>query len=375
MATPIRVEVVGDTRDLQVNVGRAEDSLRSLEDTARASAAGVENAMGGVADQADTVASKGSQAAGALSGLGSMAAESGGALGALGGAMVATGTVSQTLADAGDLLNVVTDSAIVKNIALKAQTIATATAQKAAAAAQWALNAAMSANPITLVVIAIAALVAGFVVAYKKSETFREIVHAAFSSVQEIGERVAGFFTNTIPKALDKITGAASGVVSGVKDKFNNLVEFFTRMPDRMKSAVSGIWNGVRDGFKDVINTVIGWWNDFSLSVDIPDAIPGLPDSFNINTPDIPYLAKGGRADRASLVVIGDGREPESVLPDSMMERALARAAAAGAAGGSTGGGTHIHIGTVQAHNYDDFRRQMSDQNRFASMDGIRRWR
>lgn len=49
----------------------------------------------------------------------------------------------------------------------------------AMAAAQWVLNAAMSANPIGLVVAAVAALVAILVVAYQRSETFRNAVQAA----------------------------------------------------------------------------------------------------------------------------------------------------------------------------------------------------
>ncbi len=50
------------------------------------------------------------------------------------------------------------------------------TASKIYAAGQWALNAAMSANPISLLVIGIAALIAGIIIAYRKSETFRNIV-------------------------------------------------------------------------------------------------------------------------------------------------------------------------------------------------------
>jgi TP901 family phage tail tape measure protein len=45
---------------------------------------------------------------------------------------------------------------------------------KAVAAAQWLLNAALSANPISLVIIAVAALVAGFVILWNKSAGFRD---------------------------------------------------------------------------------------------------------------------------------------------------------------------------------------------------------
>jgi hypothetical protein len=73
----------------------------------------------------------------------------------------------------------------------RAATIATAVASKVAAAAtkvwagvQWLLNAALTANPIGLVIAAIALLVAGIVLAYKKSETFRRIVHAVWDAVK-----------------------------------------------------------------------------------------------------------------------------------------------------------------------------------------------
>jgi phage-related protein len=51
-------------------------------------------------------------------------------------------------------------------------------------AAQFALNAVMAANPITLVVLAIAALVAAFVVAYKTSEKFRMFVDGLFGAIK-----------------------------------------------------------------------------------------------------------------------------------------------------------------------------------------------
>jgi len=76
---------------------------------------------------------------------------------------------------------------LVANAALKAYAAAQAIVKAATVAwtaVQWLLNAALSANPIGLVIVAVAALAAGIVVAYKKSETFRDVVRAAFSAVQ-----------------------------------------------------------------------------------------------------------------------------------------------------------------------------------------------
>ncbi len=62
-------------------------------------------------------------------------------------------------------------------------------------AVQWLLNAAMSANPIGLIVAAIAALVAGLVIAYKKSDKFREIVNSIGEAFKKVGKFIADVFT------------------------------------------------------------------------------------------------------------------------------------------------------------------------------------
>lgn len=80
-----------------------------------------------------------------------------------------------------------------------AATTAKAAADKAAgsgakglAVAQAALNAVLSANPIGLVVAALAALAAGLVTAYHTSETFRNIVNGAFQAVANIAQSTIG---------------------------------------------------------------------------------------------------------------------------------------------------------------------------------------
>ncbi|GAA3781104.1 phage tail tape measure protein [Micromonospora maritima] len=55
---------------------------------------------------------------------------------------------------------------------------------KAWAAVQWIINAALAANPIGLIIIGLVALGAALVVAYQKSETFRNIVQGAWKGIQ-----------------------------------------------------------------------------------------------------------------------------------------------------------------------------------------------
>lgn len=56
--------------------------------------------------------------------------------------------------------------------------------QRIVTAAQWLWNAAMTANPIGLVVVALVALVGAFILAYRHSDTFRAIVQAAWAGIQ-----------------------------------------------------------------------------------------------------------------------------------------------------------------------------------------------
>lgn len=81
-----------------------------------------------------------------------------------------------------------TVAVVARNVAyaaFRAVMVAGTVAMSAMTAAQWALNAAMAANPVGLIVIAIVALVAALVVAYKKSETFRSIVDAVGKALKE----------------------------------------------------------------------------------------------------------------------------------------------------------------------------------------------
>lgn len=61
-------------------------------------------------------------------------------------------------------------------------------ATKAMAAVQWLLNAALSANPIGLIIALVAGLVAGLVLAYNKSEAFRSIVDKVWQVLKTLGK-------------------------------------------------------------------------------------------------------------------------------------------------------------------------------------------
>lgn len=368
-ARPVKVAFLADTTDLRSSLAKAEQSLESAGAQAKTAGQKIDGALDSTADSADGVASKGAQAAGALSGLGDLVG------GKFGAAMMTGGVAMQAFADAGDLVNVVTESNIVRKIKDTAVTAAQTTASlakaaadkvmagaaKAYAAAQWLVNAAMSANPIGLLVIAIAALVAGFVIAYKKSEAFRSVVQRAFGAIKGVVDKVLpavkaviitvfdaikSYFTvvfaiykrifSTVWAVIKTVTRAAFvGIKALIIEPIGAVVDYIKGVPatikalgskfkdagaaimhkivDGIKSAagfIGDVASGIWDAVKGMLNQAIGKINDaLEFRIDLP-----LGKSVSINPHDIPFLASGGIVNRATLAVIGEAG-PEAVIP------------------------------------------------------------
>ncbi|RZU31156.1 hypothetical protein [Blastococcus saxobsidens] len=115
-------------------------------------------------------------------------------------------------------------------------------AKRGWAAAQAALNLVMAANPITLVVVAIAALAAGLVYAYQNSETFRDIVNGAFDAVKRGVGNAIGFMIDGFRMILTVWLTVADGIVSGAATALGWVPE----VGDKLKAA-----NTAFDNFKD----------------------------------------------------------------------------------------------------------------------------
>lgn len=116
-----------------------------------------------------------------------------------------------------------TAQVIAATVATIAHTVAMTAAKVATAvwtAAQWLLNAALNANPIGLVIIAVAALTAGIIYAYNHSETFRNIVNNLWEKLKEVGKWLSDVFGpiikaigdgfNAMADAASKAFGAAN---------------------------------------------------------------------------------------------------------------------------------------------------------------------
>jgi hypothetical protein len=318
-AKPVKVAWVSDSSELRNDVAKVGTAMDSAAGQAQAAGAKIDGAFDSTAQHADDVASKGSQAAGALSGLGDLVG------GKFGTAMMTGGVAMQAFADAGDLVNVVTDSAIVRKIKDTAVTVgqtaatiahkvaskAVAAATKAWTATQWLLNAALSANPLGLVVIAVAALVAAVIIAYKKSDTFREIVTKAFSAVSAVASDALKLFTSVVD-----FIGGVPGKISALGEKFKSAGKgVMDKIIEGIKGSagfITSIGSSIAHAAGDLLNKAI---DAINAALEFKIAIPGAPD-ITINPPNIPHvaLANGGIVTRPTFALIGEAG-PEAVIP------------------------------------------------------------
>ena len=123
-------------------------------------------------------------------------------------------------------------------------------AEEGATVAQWLLNAAMNANPIGIIVAAIAAIVAAFVLLWNKSEAFRNFWIGLWEKIKEVAgtvwEAIKGFFS----AAWDFIKGIWDGVAG-----------FFSTIFETIKNIIMtyiNIWITI---FKTAVNVIITVWN------------------------------------------------------------------------------------------------------------------
>jgi hypothetical protein len=194
-----------------------------------------------------------------------------------------------------------------------------------------ATNIALRANPVVLLITAIAALVVGLIYAYRRFEGFRNVVNTAWSILKSVfgwisrnWKLVLSILTGPIGAAVifiasnfGKIKNAAVSVVNRVKSIFSGLVGFLKSLPGKVGGAVSGMWNGIKEGFRGALNWIIGKWNGLEFTVPEVDLGPlGKIGGGTIGVPDIPYLAQGGTVRGQGSFITGEaGPELNTILP------------------------------------------------------------
>ena len=232
-----------------------------------------------------------------------------------------------------------------KMLAYKVAQIAVTTATKAMTVAQKALNLALSMNPIGIVITLLVALATTFITLYTKCEWFRNGVNSVWSSIKSIFSGFSSFFKGVFSRdwtqtfgllgvPINSFLNQTKSIINCVKGVFNGLITFFKGVfTGNWRIAFQGLANVVKSIFgtmgaiiKSPINAAISGINMAirgvnKLSFDIPDWVPGLGGKhFGIHIPQIPALAEGGIVTKATMALVGEGKEHEAVIPLSKLD-------------------------------------------------------
>lgn len=243
---------------------------------------------------------------------------------------------------------------VILNAMIVAETIATTTTTALATAMAFLTS------PITLVILAIGALIA---IIYLLITNWDEVKAAAGKCWDWIVQKWNGacdWFKNTVIEPLknwwngfwEGIKTGASQAWEGVKGLWNTCVGWFNdTIINPVKTAFENLWNGIKDFlsnplegikgmFKSAFNWIIGkvnWVIDGLNKFQVPDWVPLLGGK-GINIPRIPELWKGSNYTLGGPTLVGE-QGPELVnMPRgaSVLPAHKTRSALKGAAQGAT---------------------------------------
>lgn len=225
------------------------------------------------------------------------------------------------------------------------------------------------------VVIAIIAAVAGaFVILWNRSEKFRNSVMGIWQRVQPLiqafGNLVSLIATSLAPVLANLgtvVLGGLEAAFVAIAPYIENVITILTNLIEFITNVFSGNWSAAWQNVVNIFGSVFGMIVNLakvpinavisainwviskinSISVTIPDWVPGVGGTtLGFNIPTIPALAAGGVATAPTLAMIGEGGEPEAVMPLSKLAELLDEWTKPKPQGGGGGqedaGGDHI---------------------------------
>lgn len=161
----------------------------------------------------------------------------------------------------------------VRTGALTAAEAANAAATMGASGAFGIFNAVLSANPIGIVVTAIAALVAGLIWFFTQTKTGQKIWSGFVSWIKDAWQGISDFFSGLWSGISDGAKNIWAGVqavwaahVEAIKAIWNGVTEFFSNLWDGIKSAFTTAWTAITQAVMTIvqpfIDVFVSLWNN-----------------------------------------------------------------------------------------------------------------
>lgn len=257
----------GQSAEMQKNVGASLEQVggawESLRNKSMESAKDINGQyLGMIKNTMDWAAKSNSGTAQAIRGFIGLSPVIGSATTALGGFITNAGKIIST---GGSILRTFGHMGQVIKAAFVAEDLASfisamgklAETNKIAAAAQWAFNAAASANPYVLIAAAIAAVVTALVLFFTKTKmgqqlwsNFVNFLKTAWQGLVSVAQTV----WNTITQAFQTPIEIIKTMWSGIKD-------FFSTLWQGIVSTAQGVWSSFTQGMAPIIDSIKTLWS------------------------------------------------------------------------------------------------------------------
>ena len=198
-----------------------------------------------------------------------------------------------------------------------------------------------------LIAAVIGAVVAAGILIYKNWDTIKAKAVELGGTIAEVWGNVKAWVSGTMTSIVSTfqenfplLSAFITGWWQGISAAVENVKAIFTNIIDFVKNVFSGNWSAAWENITNIFANVFGMIANIAkapingvisainwvlekingISVTIPDWVPGVGGTtLGFNIPMIPALAAGGIATAPTLAQIGEGGEPEAVLPLSKL--------------------------------------------------------
>lgn len=130
----------------------------------------------------------------------------------------------------------------------------------AGTAVQAAFNAVMAANPVTLVVIAVLALVAAIILAYQNVEWFRNLVNAAGAGIAAAWQATTAALSAAWSAVVSFMGSAWSAVVGAIRSAWSAVVSGLQAAARGLGSAWRGITSAMGSAWRSIVSGIQAAW-------------------------------------------------------------------------------------------------------------------
>lgn len=228
------------------------------------------------------------------------------------------------------LANTALNSSFVKNaatmVATKAATAAAAVGTGIATAAQWAWNIALNANPIGLIILAVAALVGVIILIATKTTWFQQLWSAIWGTIGDPIKTFIGWLKIAWDATINGLAVAVNWVKNAIVSAFRFAVDFVVgyfkfifSIPGRVIDVFASIGNAILAPFRAAFNGISRAWNNTvgALRFTVPEWIPGIGGK-GFSMPRLPQYAVGADIMRSGLAVVHAGERIQPAVGNGL---------------------------------------------------------